>query len=121
MARKLKTYQISLGFFDLAIAALSMKAALEAWGAGSNLFHQGVAKESGDPEGCRCGYVETWRRSQASRGIRRAVPEITPTCPMGPLEPVVLPPVNSSSASSDNRYAIHPRSPRQTCPLSFQA
>ena len=27
-----------------------MKAALEAWGAGSNLFHQGVAKESSDPE-----------------------------------------------------------------------
>src|SRR4051812_48074180 len=45
MARKLKTYQTSLGFFDLAIAAPSMKAALEAWGAGSNLFHQGIAKE----------------------------------------------------------------------------
>ena len=38
MARKLKTYQTSLGFFDLAIAAPSMKAALEAWGADSNLF-----------------------------------------------------------------------------------
>jgi len=50
MPRKLKTYQTSLGFYDLAIAAPSMKAALEAWGAGSNLFHQGVAKESGDPE-----------------------------------------------------------------------
>ena len=50
MARKLKTYQTSLGFYDLAIAAPSMKAALEAWGAGSNLFHQGVAKESGDPD-----------------------------------------------------------------------
>ena len=50
MARKLKTYQTSLGFFDLAIAAPSMKAALEAWGADSNLFHQGVAKESDDPE-----------------------------------------------------------------------
>jgi hypothetical protein len=49
MARKLKTYQTSLGFFDLAIAAPSMKAALEAWGADSNLFHQGVAKESDDP------------------------------------------------------------------------
>src|SRR5207302_1509527 len=49
MARRLKTYQTSLGFFDLAIAAPSMKAALEAWGADSNLFHQGVAKESGDP------------------------------------------------------------------------
>jgi hypothetical protein len=50
MARKLKTYQTSLGFFDEAIAAPSMKAALEAWGAESNLFHQGVAKETDDPE-----------------------------------------------------------------------
>ena len=50
MARKLKTYQTSLGFFDQAIAATSMKAALEAWGADSNLFHQGAAKESEDPD-----------------------------------------------------------------------
>jgi hypothetical protein len=50
MARKLKTYQTSLGFYDLAIAAPSMKAALEAWGAGSNLFHQGFAKETDDPD-----------------------------------------------------------------------
>lgn len=50
MARKLKTFQTSLGFYDLAIAAPSMKAALQAWGAGSNLFHQGVAKETEDPD-----------------------------------------------------------------------
>jgi hypothetical protein len=50
MVRKLKTYQTSLGFFDQAIAAPSMKAALEAWGADSNLFHQGAARESDDPE-----------------------------------------------------------------------
>ena len=50
MARKLKTFQTSLGFYDLAITAPSMKAALEAWGAGSNLFHQGVAKETDDPD-----------------------------------------------------------------------
>jgi hypothetical protein len=50
LARKLKTYQTSVGFFDLAIAAPSMKAALEAWGSGSNLFHQGVAKEVDDPD-----------------------------------------------------------------------
>ena len=48
--RKLKTYQTSLGFFDQAIAAPSMKAALEAWGASSNLFHQGAAKETDDPD-----------------------------------------------------------------------
>jgi colicin import membrane protein len=50
MPRKLKTFQTSVGFYDLAIAAPSMKAALEAWGAGSNLFHQGVAKETDDPD-----------------------------------------------------------------------
>jgi hypothetical protein len=50
MARKLKTYQTSMGFFDLAIAAPSMKAALEAWGSKSNLFHQGLAKEVDDSE-----------------------------------------------------------------------
>src|ERR1700747_1790451 len=50
MPRKLKTYQTSLGFFEKAIAAPSMKAALKAWGADSNLFHQGVAKESHDPD-----------------------------------------------------------------------
>ncbi|RTM07039.1 MAG: cell envelope biogenesis protein TolA, partial [Bradyrhizobiaceae bacterium] len=48
--RKLKTYQTSLGFYDQAIAAPSMKAALEAWGASSNLFHQGAAKETEDPD-----------------------------------------------------------------------
>ena len=50
MVRKLKTYQTSLGFFEQAIAAPSMKAALEAWGADSNLFHQGAAKQSHDPD-----------------------------------------------------------------------
>src|SRR5215204_3817664 len=50
MPRKLKTYQTSLGFFDLAIAAPSMKAALQAWGADRNLFHDGVAKVSDDPD-----------------------------------------------------------------------
>lgn len=49
MARTLKTYRTSIGFFDLAVAAPSMKAALAAWGAGKNLFHQGFAKETDDP------------------------------------------------------------------------
>lgn len=50
MPRKLKTYRTSLGFFDQAVAAPSMKAALEAWGADSNLFHQGMATQTDDPE-----------------------------------------------------------------------
>jgi hypothetical protein len=50
MPRKLKVYQTSQGFYDLAIAAQSMKAALEAWGANRNLFHQGVAHETKDDD-----------------------------------------------------------------------
>src|SRR6185436_9871356 len=50
MPRKLKVYQTSQGFYDLAIAAPSMKAALEAWGSNNNLFHQGLAKESDDSD-----------------------------------------------------------------------
>jgi hypothetical protein len=50
MPRKLKTYVTSQGFYDLAVAAPSMKAALEAWGASSNLFHQGFAKETRDSQ-----------------------------------------------------------------------
>lgn len=49
MARKLKTFQTSMGFFDLAIAAPSMKAALEAWGSKTNLFHMKLAQETTDP------------------------------------------------------------------------
>jgi hypothetical protein len=71
MARKLKTYQTSLGFFEQAIAAPSMKAALEAWGADSNLFHQGAAKESHDPDVIAATDGEAWRRSQATRRVRR--------------------------------------------------
>jgi colicin import membrane protein len=49
MARRLKTYQTSSGFFDLAVAAPSMKAAAEAWGSRTNVFKQGFAKETRDP------------------------------------------------------------------------
>ena len=72
MARKLKTYQTSLGFFDLAAAAPSMKAALEAWGADSNLFHRGAAKQSEDPDVIAATMVAR-RRSEASRRLQRAL------------------------------------------------
>jgi hypothetical protein len=46
--QKTQDLQTSLGFFDLAIAAPSMKAALER-GAKTAISHQGAAKESHDP------------------------------------------------------------------------
>ena len=48
MPRQLKTYITNLGFFELAIAAPSMKAALDAWGMSHNAFQRGFAKQTGD-------------------------------------------------------------------------
>ena len=50
MAKKLKVYQTSIGFFDLAVAAPSMKAAAEAWGADPDIFKRGFAKPTEDPK-----------------------------------------------------------------------
>ena len=46
MPRQLKTYVTTSGFFELAVAAPTMKAALEIWGAGPDLFRRGYAKET---------------------------------------------------------------------------
>jgi len=48
MAAKLKTYLTDSGFFQLAVAAPSMQAALRAWGMTHNVFADGLAKETRD-------------------------------------------------------------------------
>jgi colicin import membrane protein len=45
---KLKTYVAEAGFYEIAVAAPSMKAALAAWGMTHNAFHQGFARQSED-------------------------------------------------------------------------
>ena len=46
---KLKVFRTTIGFYDAIVAAPSMKAAIEAWGARPNIFRQGLAKEIHDP------------------------------------------------------------------------
>lgn len=45
---KLKVFRTPIGFHDAYVAAPSQKAALEAWGAESNLFAQGAAEQVED-------------------------------------------------------------------------
>jgi hypothetical protein len=47
--KKLKVFRTPIGFHDAYVAAPSQKAALEAWGAESNLFAQGIAEAVTDP------------------------------------------------------------------------
>lgn len=67
MARKLKTFETSLGFYNLAIAAPLMKAALYAWGASSNLCHHGVAKETDDLDVVAATMLKPGHRSTGPR------------------------------------------------------
>ncbi len=48
--QKLKVYCTPAGFHDVLVAAPSQKAALEAWGADSNLFARGIAELVTDPK-----------------------------------------------------------------------
>ena len=47
---KLKVFVTPIGFHDAYVAAPSQKAALEAWGADSNIFAQGIAEQVTDPK-----------------------------------------------------------------------
>lgn len=46
--QKLKVYRTPIGFHDAYVAAPSQKAALEAWGAETNLFQRGIAEQVTD-------------------------------------------------------------------------
>ena len=47
---KLKVYRTPIGFHDAFVAAPNQKAALDAWGAKTNLFARDLAEEVTDPK-----------------------------------------------------------------------
>jgi hypothetical protein len=49
MPRQLKSYVTTNGFFELAVAAPSMKAAIETWGASPDIFQRGYASVTTEP------------------------------------------------------------------------
>jgi colicin import membrane protein len=82
--RTLKTFITNLGFFELAIAAPSMKAALEAWGLNHNAFQHGFAKQTDDPRiiaatNARPGVV--LKRAVGSKGAFGEDAELPKTLP----------------------------------------
>lgn len=104
MARKLKTYVTSIGFFELAVAAPSMKGALEAWGTERNLFHQGFAKETDDPAIVAATMAKpgiVLKRSVGSRGAFREHAELPKSLPADkPPRRTIRPRVAKQGASA---------------------
>jgi colicin import membrane protein len=79
MPRKLKTFVTESGFFELAVAAPSMKAALKDWGIAVNLFQQGLARQTDDPAIAAAAEAEpgkVLRRPIGSKGPFRESAEL---------------------------------------------
>jgi colicin import membrane protein len=111
MARKLKTFVTSMGFFDLAVAAPSMKAAMEAWGMKHNAFHRGTASETDD----RATIAATMARPGTV--LRRPVGTSEPfqqetALPAGFALPVIKPALAAKSKASKAKKK--PQAKKQT-------
>jgi hypothetical protein len=68
MARALKVYRTAIGFHDAYVAAPTMKAALEAWGADRNLFASGRAEIVTDPSLTRTPLADPGKVIKVLRG-----------------------------------------------------
>jgi colicin import membrane protein len=106
MVRRLKTYQTSLGFFDLAIAAPSMKAAAEAWSLKTEEFRRGFAKETHDPAIVAATVAKpgiVLRRPVGSHGPFSEHAELPKDLPMGKIK---------EEPAKTRRNAKEPKDPR---------
>lgn len=78
MPRALKVFKTHIGFHDLVVAAPSMKAAAEAWGAHPRLFAQGFAAVTDEPEAVRAALEQpgvVLRRPHGQSGPYKAQPD----------------------------------------------
>jgi hypothetical protein len=67
-ARALKVFRTAIGFHDAYVAASSQKAALSAWGAGTNLFAAGLAEVVDDPKVTAAPLADPGKVIKVSRG-----------------------------------------------------
>jgi colicin import membrane protein len=78
MPRALKVFKTHIGFYDLVVAAPSMKAAAEAWETHPRLFAQGFAAVTNEPEAVRAALEQpgvVLRRPHGQSGSYKAQPD----------------------------------------------
>jgi hypothetical protein len=78
MPRALKVFKTHIGFYDLVVAAPSMKAAAEAWEAHPRIFAQGFAAVTNEPDAVKAALEQpgvTLRRPHGQSGSYKAEPD----------------------------------------------
>lgn len=81
---KLKLFKTVIGFHDAYVAAPSQKAALEAWGASTDLFGAGLAERVDDQEVCGAAFDKPGAIVTAKRGTTKEWTERAKTTPKRP-------------------------------------
>src|SRR5437764_15308891 len=98
MPRHLKVFQAHLGFYDTAVAAPSRAAALKAWGSRQNLFREGVASETKDPQAVTAALAKpgvVLRRAVGTNAPFSENPDL-PQIPNVPKKPSQKPPAKAA-------------------------
>src|SRR5579864_8211012 len=80
MPKRLKVFEAHLGFFDTVVAAPSQKAALLAWGSRQNLFGDGAASITNDPDAVQAALAKPGVVLKRLSGSREPFEE-SPTLP----------------------------------------
>lgn len=106
----LKVYSTPIGFHDAFVAAPSQKAALEAWGASTNLFSQGSAHVVTDPKLAKVPLQHPGQVIKVSRGshVEQLAALARPQRPKRKADPEVeiVPKKAKKRAPKPNRSAL---------------
>ncbi len=98
MPRHLKVFRAHLGFYDTAVAAPSRAAALKAWGSRQNLFREGVASETKDPQAVTAALAKPGVVLRRPVGSNAPFSE-NPGLPQIPKAPKKTPPAKTQAKS----------------------
>jgi hypothetical protein len=93
MPRRLKVFETHIGFYEMVVAAPSMKAAAEAWGANPALFRQGFATETRDRKAARAALAQpgkVLKRPFGQKGDFKAEPDAPSAPKLGAKKKKVL-------------------------------
>ena len=101
--RRLKVFQVHLGFYDTVVAAPSQAAALRAWGTHQNLFADGQARVTDDPQAIEAALAHP------ETPLKRAVGSTDPFA----LEALNLPKVPDAPKTSRPAAKAKPAAPRK--------
>jgi hypothetical protein len=108
--QKLKVYRTPIGFHDAYVAAPSQKAALEAWGASTNLFSQGSAQVVTDRELTKVPLKNPGQVVKVVRGSREeqlaALDHQMPPKRSSAAKPEIVPKKRKSRGPKPSRGAV---------------